>query len=303
MKERPIIFSTESVRAILAGKKTQTRRVIKPQPEAYLENDMWWEKKRKGRVVMGSVYPKDWAEYSPFGVPGDRLWVREKWKFGSFNSESEFSAEYEDGASSPIIDIYYENELDREKYLAECGEDYDKAGWVQDDDGYYREPANWEGENPARWRSPLFMPRCFSRLLLEITAVRVERVQDISENDAISEGMLHYKGWQTKEYQTDVELAKTIGTKPPLGFSPKQRYEHLWDSLNAKRGFAWDTNPYVWVVEFKLLTPDSCILCYNIPHQSIEDRLAVVLPLTSSTASTGGIAMTSSGKRTIKSAF
>jgi hypothetical protein len=79
MKERPIIFSTESVRAIFAGEKTQTRRVMKPQPEAYLENEMWWEKKRKGRVVMGSVYPKDWAEYSPFGVPGDRLWVKETW--------------------------------------------------------------------------------------------------------------------------------------------------------------------------------------------------------------------------------
>ena len=244
MKERPIIFSTESVRAILDGRKTQTRRAVKPQPSGLIfhnqtiqwRSDGTWSKdddsfgKGDGNFYLErlDLEGKPTEKYyrigrCQFGVPGDRLWVRE-----AFVCEG----------------------------CPKCCAGIPALGGNCTCDEYvlYGDtvpvPAIYPPQKP-RLTSPLFMPRKFSRLTLEITDVRCERLHDITEQDAISEGMLLYERWQSDDYKNDVITAKASGTKPPLGFSPKKRFAHLWDSLNLKRGFGWDTNCWVWVIEFK----------------------------------------------------
>src|SRR5690554_1284562 len=147
-KERPIIMSEQSVRAILEGRKTQTRRVIKPQPRL---EDEWNE-------VTGaawSVWWKNWEEsfenvyeelpsFCPYGKVGDRLWVRESYR---------------------IIEVGKGPSV---RYMADCD---------------YSEIAR------AKWKTPMFMPKALSRIMLEIVDIRVEQVQDISEQDAMAEGM------------------------------------------------------------------------------------------------------------------
>ena len=184
MKERPIIFSTEMVRAILEGRKTQTRRVIKPQPQS----------------AMLDFHKVNFAKYCPYGQVGDRLWVKETW--------------WDDCALR------------------------EKEGYKQDDYLYYRADGEaieqFECAYGFKWRSPLFMPRWASRIILEITGLRVEQLQDITEEDAVTEGL-------PSREQTGFDTAR-------------YRYHILWDSLNAKRGYAWDSNPWVWVMEFKRLS-------------------------------------------------
>ena len=173
MKERPIIFSGEMVRAILDGRKTQTRRVIKPQPL------------------------RDYAELRsrcPHGVPGDRLWVRETHGF----------------LAEQVL------------YRADVPSDFEE----------YKKTAFWRVE---KWRPSIHMPRWASRITLEITGVRVELVQRIGLGDITAEGI-----------QADLGPAahSTINDS-------YVRFIELWDSINAKRGYGWDTNPWVWVLEFK----------------------------------------------------
>jgi len=197
-KEHPIIFGTESVKAILEGRKTQTRRVIKPQP---INADYWTF--HQDTPFNGAFYPNTDNALPkllkcPYGQVGDRLWVKETW--------------WEDSG-----DIYFK---------VDCP----------------TMPTNMHFEK-GKWKSALFMPRKFSRINLEITGLRVERLQEITGEDAITEGFLTYFG--TKSYDE-----YKMGT---LMHSPISQFTQYWDSLNAKRGYGWETNPWVWVIEFKIL--------------------------------------------------
>lgn len=185
MKERPILFSAPMVRAILEGRKTMTRRVIKPQPEI--------------REISGlTVYPVDVYKptYSlsqilnkcPYGQPGDNLWVRET-----------FNADW----------------CDHVIYRADGGSAVAA--------GYAEEP---------KWKPSIFMPRCASRINLEITNVRVERLNDISEEDARAEGAELSCGEMRQDYP-----------------NYKRTFKRLWESINGTG--AWEANPFVWVIEFK----------------------------------------------------
>lgn len=235
MKERPIIMSGSSVRAILAGAKTQTRRVMKLQPGSGSSPALGSERYR-GCVVAfwGGESEFDGYEcHCPQGAPGDRLWVKESWQAVRVRREplSGVPLDVVEAVSAPTElsdrEIYY-----RATYF---GRDTDplKRGW--------------------RWRSPLFMPRRFSRLTLEITDVRVERLRDISDAGAIAEGFEgelcdHLDPESMRIGCTDCMNSGWLAP-PWVGF-------HLaWDELNAKRGFGWETNPWVWVVEFKRHEP------------------------------------------------
>lgn len=169
MTERPILFSGEMVRAILEGRKTQTRRVMKPQPD----------------TEFPCVYDRECL----YGIPGDRLWVREAFSIY-------------DHPEGPVC--FYKADHPQDEYL--------------------------------KWRPSIHMPRWVSKILLEITDIRVERLKDISEEDAKAEGVV-----------IGVEEFKVTGTDRPY----KLAYSLLWDLINAKRGFGWDVNPWVWVIEFK----------------------------------------------------
>jgi hypothetical protein len=173
LKERPIPFRGPMVRAILAGRKTQTRRIVKGQD---LLDDF-------------QHLPPLFAAHCPYGQPGDRLWVKETFAH---------------------IDDH-----------RECG-----RGCV-----VYRADPRQATDCVDRWRSARFMPRKLSRLTLEVTEVRVERLQAISEADATAEG---------------------IG-EPPWG-TRVESFGTLWDEINGKRA-PWASDPWVWVVAFRRSTP------------------------------------------------
>ena len=186
-KERPIIFSGEMVRAIIDGRKTQTRRVVRPQPEmipqgAMLRSCGVWE------ILIGADNLAVTTADCPHGVTGDRRWVRESFQ------------------AAPGGGYWYKAD---DRYDYPCPEGYVSA-----------------------WKPSTHMPRRASRILLEIASVRVERVQEISEEDIDAEGT-----WFP-------------GKRPENG-DPRLGFEMLWNLINAKRGFGWDVNPWVWVIEFK----------------------------------------------------
>jgi len=196
---RPIIFSGEMVQAILGGRKTQTRRVWK-KPRGHTNHDVY-PRYIGGRFELSSNgFCIGESINCPYGKIGDRLWVREK-----HNIECPYPAEEKCGHPDHV---YY---------------------WATE------EPVVRESFSTP-WRPSIFMPRWASRITLEITGVRVERVQDITPKDAKSEGV--------PAPQSEVAL----GLPDQYAL---HRFKHLWDSINAKRGYGWDANPWVWVVEFQ----------------------------------------------------
>lgn len=235
MRERPILFSAPMVRALLDGKKTQTRRVIKPQPDV----SIGWGgctrlmfKSRNGADILNeaieSPEPHSYLALCPHGTIGDRLWVREAWRVGK---------PHDNTAPRNILPP-----------LIERGQGvtvlYEAGGWRSIGPDGRPEPTYPDNELMPNWagkaRPSMFMPRAFSRITLEITSVRVERLQDIGDEDAIAEGI---EG-ATEGYHVD-------GGRHFHAASPRYSFASLWDSLNAERGHGWDINPWVWVVEFK----------------------------------------------------
>ena len=223
-KERPILFSGEMVKAILDGRKTQTRRVVK-FPASFLAD----KKPPKIIKVRPNLYANvsgDFTAYDannpndpwlmhvscPYGKVGDLLWARETWT----------EADGIDGR-----EIYYaasESEISRYQL--------------------------------APWKPSIHMPRTASRITLEITNIRVERLQDISETDAKAEGF----GAVPVEMPTAEEIATNPQAKEftelfpgGVALTAKLAFMCKWNERNAKRGFAFSANPYVWVIEFKRL--------------------------------------------------
>lgn len=192
IKERPIIMTAESVRAIMDGRKTQTRRVINPPSSDWI---LAHHALDCSRVTWANT--KSHATRSTtnrYGIAGDHLWVRETFTVESGNI------------------IHYRAD-----------------GWDYDDDPN------------SGWTPSIFMHRYESRLTLEIASVRVERVQEISEEDAKAEGIL----LPFSKRRPDRRVA------PPECFGMHVNlFSGLWDSINAKRGFSWESNPYVWCISF-----------------------------------------------------
>lgn len=224
MKERPILFSGPMVRAILDGRKTMTRRVIKPQPRLIEPSMRWyWEKALdvNGRPLVDAS--RQWWEYygtSPYGKPGDQLWCRETW--------------------APFI-------------RGDGGDGYVRLiRFAADGAEIVVPPEHWawwdkqENKHGYRGRPSIHMPRWASRLTLEIEEIRVERLQEISEEDAEAEGVEFTEFWPDAERQ-----------EPATGYAAgKYAFHALWDSINSKRGFGWDMNPHIWVIKFRRLTND-----------------------------------------------
>ncbi len=206
MAEKPILFNSEMVLAIMDGRKTQTRRVIKPQPNY---------QKRFGQPE--SEVNADIAKRKcSYGKVGDRLWVRETFAL-NYQYDTDSISDWEECNSLDSGDPRY-----RADYIRK-----EKPGYI------------------GRWRTNIHMPKWAARIWLEIIGVRVERVQDISEEDAEAEGVV------PQEIKHLREIAETI---PNSTYCPhKLTFSELWDSINDKRGFGWDENPWVWVIEFNKL--------------------------------------------------
>lgn len=238
MKERPILFSGAMVRALLDGSKTQTRRVVKAKPSDECPQEMWphalkdiieW-REQKGRWfgLMG------WRSLAyadcPYGKPGDRLWVREAWRVGKPHDET------------PPRDILPPL-LDRGKGVTVL---YEAGGWRSVGPAGREEP-NYPANTPmpewaGKLRPSMFMPRAFSRLTLELTDVRVERLQDISEADAQAEGV-------ERDMEPCDHIRQSCEDIGCLGQTHKASFCNLWCDLNGIP--SWMKNPWVWIVEFK----------------------------------------------------
>jgi len=177
VKERPILFSAPMVRAILDGRKTQTRRVVKPQPQVTTPTDASWHDAKRDMWRNLSQFARDCC---PYGVVGDRLAVRETWQ--------------------EVGDAFYYRATDEQRHASILGE----------------------------WKPSIHMPRKACRITLEITGVRVERLNEISVVDCHAEGIA--PTWEG-EFETEA-------------------FERLWDSINGKK-HPWSSNPWVWVLEFK----------------------------------------------------
>ena len=218
MRIRPILFSGPMVRALIEGRKTQTRRVVKPQPPTPKEfpgrlfgltravaPEIWvyslteidrlpkhptdWELHGSVGVARDSGYPRTYR--CPYGACGDLLWVRET-----------------------------------------CSQESDGT-WIYRADGEFLDGCT---ERRLRWRPSIHMPRSASRVTLRLTDIRVEHLQEIDEAQAKAEGA-RFLGAEQKE----------VGTGYRTGFRA------LWDSINSRRGFGFDTNPWVWALEFEVI--------------------------------------------------
>ena len=244
MKERPIIFSTPMVQAILDGRKTQTRRIVKPQPEDGLWNDDKYPRSLDSTltgwngVVAGTGESKEFK--CPYGKIGDILWVRETWRIVGWRVGEPFVIEYKDGKKQ--FDVYL-NESRADDYNIECTNQCLDAGLKTDiDDNFIRPKEGY----PTKWRSPRFIPKEACRIRLEITDIRVERLREINEKDAIAEGLkkdgLFY-------FTPNPKKKKWHDSENLVNLSPIETYRQLWESINGKG--SWEQNPWVWVISFK----------------------------------------------------
>lgn len=193
MKERPILFSAPMVRAILDGSKTQTRRVVKPCKDRAFGAEL------APCEIAGEINAGDYT-HAKYGQPGDRLWAREAHAFV--------------GTVDPGWLLYRAS-----GYEAECARHgFDKP---------------YPDESTIKWRPSIHMPRWASRITLEITGVRVERLQDISKSDSVAEGIFIHADFRNRDDK----------------YGPVAAYCDLWESINGPG--SWDENPWVWVIEFK----------------------------------------------------
>ena len=188
MKETGMLFTSQMVRAILEGRKTQTRRVAKPVKHPDLGNLY-----TPGALAMGREPQNVIDRACPLGQPGDRIYVRETWQVAGGNSGIWYAAT--------------DSKTD-------------------------------EGNSPVtNWRPSIHMPKDLARIWLEVTGVRVERLQDISEADALAEG-------------ARFELASIDSVRIGATASFLSGFRNIWEST----GGDWDANPWVWAIDFKVLS-------------------------------------------------
>ena len=219
VKERPIIFNTEMVKAILDGRKTQTRRILKVPKNGRIKPGTVVHSNGVISICFDQSGCAEWKMLKcPHGKIGEHLWVRETW----------------------ATEKYCDNKKPSELHGIE-------TIWFLSDGDYNGIGTHTQGKT----RPSIFMPRWASRINLEITDIRVERVQDISRDDCIEEGVPQtyggFKGlapeWASKD-KNDASYFYDNRTS-------RENFYLLWNSINAKGGYSWESNPHVWVIKFK----------------------------------------------------
>jgi len=182
VQEHPILFSGDMVKAILEGRKTQTRRIVKGAALEWLQPGMF----------TPEFVASDENMLCPYGTVGDRLWVRETWRETG-------SAQMADGKIPDLL------------HPSQCK---------------YKADADYEGP----WRPSIFMPRSASRITLGIVDIKIQRAHDITNEDAVAEG---------------ITMPEVMNTEPAYIFA------NLWDMINGKKA-PWRSNPWVWVIQFRV---------------------------------------------------
>jgi hypothetical protein len=207
MKEHPILFSTPMVNAILEGRKTQTRRVIKPQPHSdsysiskvpyYIELENHWNK-----WSITDEHGETRLVNCPYGKPGDILWVRETFAPPTKTNCTEY-----------------------------------KADWLGDELKAFF-------DKDHKWKPSIHMPKDAARIWLQIIDIRVERLQDISHESAIAEGIELLPNGNYQNYLKKIKI--------PSWPTAYHSFQSLWESIHSSE--SWNKNPWLWVVEFKVLS-------------------------------------------------
>ena len=200
MKETGILMTPENIQATIEGRKSMTRRVIKPQPTEWEDGGLSW--KTEGSINRARFISRMISK-CPYGQVGDRLWVRETWCCDCHDPETMPHNE---------IDVCYKANRETQPASDFC----------------------------TKWHPSIHMPRWASRITLEIVKIKVERLQDISMADLEKESI----------FLSDYERTLCINLR--LLYAT-QKFIKLWDSINAKRGYSWDSNSWVWSIEFKVV--------------------------------------------------
>ena len=251
MKERPILFNCAMVRAILRGDKTQTRRVF-DMPDGYYQRNggeygrITSAHPRKGKFGLfieedGPFGPVVDLIPSPFGMPSDRLWVRETWR-PEFHTNG--------GPTDCACEMVGFKATDTNE---SCIEAADRKEW-----------ARWfEQYGDSRWQPSIHMPRWASRITLEVTAVRVERLQNIDEEGAEAEGIAMLKSGSFGIHGTQINDEGCA----------LDAFEKLWDSIYGKSDKKWSANPWVWVAEFRATASRELLPWMELTQDEIDALL------------------------------
>lgn len=234
MSVKPIIFSGPMVRALIDGRKTQTRRVLKPQPKNFGKD---YERQWNAHAIPpGGSIPDHWSWwegpshgpslYHTAKVPyaaGDLLWVREAWQAH--------------GWASDCVTIRYRAQEKTAGFIAQV----EQIAYPEGNKNTFKYVAP---KGPNHWRPSIHMPRWASRLTLRVTDVRVQRVQEITNHDAVAEGI-------DRVNEPQEGFRDYSGSEPVVAMRPS--FRTLWDSLNAPRGHGWDANPWVVALTFDVI--------------------------------------------------
>jgi hypothetical protein len=265
VKERSVYFpgksSDDSIRAILEGRKTQDRRIVKPKcgcpdffcikpddrnPYYFRRADAVWDSFKSIEDLA--------AKYCPHGSVGDRLWVRETWRPKSWGADFDWMfVEFKDGSTKQIdpIEAWGDSILGAERVWENLSNECVQSG-SQLEDGYFKDVV-------LKWKPSIHMPRAASRITLEITGVKVERLQDISEEDAIAEGIQSFEPGEGSKFWRNYQ-----GDEKDLidGWFFREEailsFRSLWDSINGEKpGCDWASNPFTWTIEFRRIEQEA----------------------------------------------
>lgn len=230
---KPILFNTDMVKATLADQKKETRRVVKPTPPKNARLELVGDRRHAVDLSIDIPGPDDHRIYTPPYLPGDILYVRERWRVGAWSGPGFplMAFDYADGTCGPMVDI-----TDRDMFLRlvdQSREDARKANCEFDGIDYV-----WDkGQAPTRWRPSIHMPKEAARIFLRVTNVRVERLQEITDDGAKAEGANNGIGVSDKMRETAI-----------------QRFQRIWDSTVKPTDlsiYGWTANPWVWVIKFE----------------------------------------------------
>lgn len=260
IKEIPILFSTPMVLANLEGRKSKTRRLLKLKyipvqdiasvyPDGAGTGWIAWAGRAVSAEETKIAYPGDEGFKCPYGKLGDLLWVRENFRVNSWvPDDGELTFRYEaDGAISPFLNvdtILSDGEIFNRYWEQSC-DDLLKAGYKPTDEESFVD----YDYKALRLRPNIFLPKVAARIWLQVTDVRVERLQDITPADAIAEGI---KSFRPVPGDGPAETQYFHYLKDKWGPSPVHSFETLWRKINGID--SWEANPWVWVISYNVLS-------------------------------------------------
>lgn len=260
-KQIPILFSTPMVQAILEGRKTQTRRIIKNLVIDEESGSTYYLKHKVAFDIHN--WKEDILPYCPYGITEDLLWVRETTKVGAWNHE-EFKVAYDYKASPELTKTpwcEFDDTGAFDDLLTRLMDKLDELGvepaFVDEENETFN--YKWEkGKSPFKWTPSIHMPKIATRIWLEVVSIRVERLHDISPNGAVDEGINYWNedfksedGAMLADYENYMwynnEKCETYNF--PSYADPVSSFMSLWEKINGTESLK--ANPWVWVIEFK----------------------------------------------------